>query len=361
MTDIEIRRISKTYPGATEPAVKDISLAVEKGTIVTLLGPSGCGKTTILRIIAGFERAEKGEVLLAGRQVSGVDFWIPPEKRGVGMVFQDYALFSHLNVSNNVGFGYKGSDRTERVKEVLELVNLIGYEKRFPHELSGGQQQRVALARALTRRPLVVLLDEPFSNLDADLRVQMRLELKRILKETGTTAVFVSHDQKDALAISDRIAVINGGTIQQIGSPREIYQYPANIFVATFVGQSNLLKGVMAADGESVITSVGPFPCRHTHGHRAGEEVHISIRPDGLEMAGDGHIIGTVKELTYTGESFDAIIEVEARTGNQDLLVHIHPEEDVKTGDLISFKVLPHFVAVVGPESPGADPDNGTL
>ncbi len=348
MNDIELKKVSKTYPGAVEPAVKNIDLAVEKGSIVTLLGPSGCGKTTLLRIIAGFERAEEGKVFLGENLVSDKNNWLPPEKRDVGMVFQDYALFPHLNVEKNVGFGYKNSDREKRIREVLELVNLAGYEKKYPHQLSGGQQQRVALARALTRKPIVVLLDEPFSNLDADLRVQMRMELKRIIKETGTTAIFVSHDQKDALAISDQIVVIRNGIIQQIGSPREIYQYPDNVFVATFVGRSNLMKGIMADDRRTVHTPIGNLTCSHTHGHRPGEEVNISIRPDGLEMAEDGQIKGLVKDLTYTGEAFDAVIEVASHNEDRcDLMVHIHPEENVKVGSRISFKVIPDFVAAI--------------
>ena len=351
MTDIELRSITKTFPGADQPAVRDINLAVEKGMIVTLLGPSGCGKTTLLRIIAGFERPEEGEVLLAGKRVVGENIWVPPEQRGVGMVFQDYALFPHLTVAQNIGFGYKGSDKPERVREVLELVDLSGYEGRYPHQLSGGQQQRVALARALTRRPVVVLLDEPFSNLDADMRVQMRVEVKRILQEAGTTAIFVSHDQKDALAISDQVVIINEGVIQQIGTPRDIYQHPSNAFVATFVGQSNLLKGVMADDAQSVITDVGSFPCSHTHGHQAGAEVYISLRPDGLEMSPDGDIQGRIKGFTYTGEAYDAVITVETDDGSHDLLVHIHPEEAIAVGDWVAFKVLPHFVAVIDPVS----------
>ncbi|SDK84973.1 ABC transporter ATP-binding protein [Natronincola ferrireducens] len=352
MYDIELKRITKTYLGTDEPAVKNLSLNVEKGSIVTLLGPSGCGKSTTLRLLAGFERANAGSIALAGKVVSDENTWIPPEKRGIGMVFQDYALFPHLNVFDNVGFGYKAKDRRARVMEVLELVNLKGYEKRYPYELSGGQQQRVALARALTRRPVVVLLDEPFSNLDADLRVTMRVEVKRIIKEAGATAIFVSHDQKDALAISDKIVVMKEGVVQQIGSPREIYQYPQNRFVAGFVGQSNILKGQISQDGTSVITTaLGTVPCNHTHCMCAGEEVCISIRPDSLEMDTKGHIRGRVKEFTYTGEVIDAVIGIEASSGEeQSLLVHIHPDEDIRVGDTISFKILPNFVAVVKSE-----------
>ncbi|MTI96276.1 MAG: ABC transporter ATP-binding protein [Firmicutes bacterium] len=348
MYDIELKSVTKTYRGASAPAVKDINLAVEKGSIVTLLGPSGCGKSTTLRLIAGFEWADSGQISLAGKVVSNERTSIPPEKRGVGMVFQDYALFPHLNVFNNIAFGYKGKDRTARVREVLELVNLGGFDNRFPHELSGGQQQRVALARALARRPVVVLLDEPFSNLDADLRTQMRMEIKRIVKEAGTTAVFVSHDQKDALAISDRVVVMRDGVIQQNGSPRGIYQFPANKFVATFVGNTNILKGRIGHDGQSVDTELGILPCTHTHDLRPGEKVYISVRPDSLELADDGQIQGIMKEYTYTGESIDAVLEVPLAGGKtKDLLVHVHPEEMCKVGDKLSFTVLPNFVAVL--------------
>lgn len=347
MYDIELIGVSKFYAGAKEPAICNLSLGVEKGSIITLLGPSGCGKTTTLRLIAGFERAGRGTIALGGKVVSSENTWIPPEKRGVGMVFQDYALFPHLNVFDNVGFGYKNWDRSERVKEVLELVNLKGYERRFPHELSGGQQQRVALARALTRRPVVVLLDEPFSNLDADLRNHMRTEIKRIIKEAGTTAVFVSHDQKDALAISDRIVVMNNGIIQQNGTPRDIYQFPANKFVATFVGNTNILEGTIGADAQSVDTVIGNIPCTHTHDLGPGEKVYISVRPDSLELDEKGQIQGRMKQYTYTGEAIDAIIEVELPGGSHDLLVHIHPEEMFKVGDMLKFTVLPNFVAVL--------------
>ena len=348
MYDIKLKDVTKTYIGTKEPAVKDLNLYVEKGSIVTLLGPSGCGKSTTLRLIAGFEQPEEGSIALAGKKVCNHSTHIPPEKRGVGMVFQDYALFPHLNVFKNIGFGYKGKDYNSRVSEVIKSVGLTGYENRYPNELSGGQQQRVALARALVRKPVVILLDEPFSNLDADMRVQMRLEVKRIIKEAGATAIFVSHDQKDALAISDKIAVINEGVIQQYSTPKKIYQYPENKFVANFVGQSNILEGKMNKDERSVITNIGVIPCNHTHGFKSGEEVYISIRPDSLEMDEKGNITGCIKETIFTGESIDAVVEVKLNDGSkQELLTHIHPEEEVKIGDTIKFTVLPHFVAVI--------------
>lgn len=348
MYDIELRSVKKTYAGSPQPAVNNITLSLEQGSIVTLLGPSGCGKTTTLRLIAGFERADSGTITLAGHTVSDHSVFVPPEKRGVGMVFQDYALFPHLTVFDNIGFGYRDKDRRERIADVLEMVNLTGYEKRFPHELSGGQQQRVALARALARRPVVVLLDEPFSNLDADLRMQMRAEVRKIIKEANATAVFVSHDQKDALAISDRVIVMKDGTVQQDGTPREIYQFPENIFIANFVGQTNIIQGKIASDGVSVETKLGKIPCRHTHGMGPGASVHISIRAESLEMESEGPIAGRIKSSTYTGSTTDAFIEVKLADGTTtDLLVHIHPEIEVKPGDLTRFRVLPDFVAVI--------------
>jgi iron(III) transport system ATP-binding protein len=346
--DIELKGISKTYSGSKKEAVKELSLEVEKGNIITLLGPSGCGKTTILRLIAGFERADKGSISVAGKVVSDSSIWIPPEKRGIGMVFQDYALFPHLNVFENVGFGYKEKDKKKRVMEVLELVNLLGYEQRYVHELSGGQQQRVALARALTRKPEVVLLDEPFSNLDADLRATMRVEVRRIIKEAGATAVFVSHDQKDALAISDKIVVMKEGVVQQIGTSRDIYKRPGNKFVATFVGQSNILQGIIEKEGREVITEMGTLPCSYNHSACDGDTVCISIRPEGLEISDDGNIKGSIKHFTYTGESIEAIVSVKCpHCSPQDLLVHIDPEKEIKMGDTVCFRVLPNFVTVI--------------
>jgi iron(III) transport system ATP-binding protein len=347
MIAIELRAVSKTYPGAEEPAIRSVSLAVEKGMLVTLLGPSGSGKTTILRLIAGFERASAGEIMLAGQRVSGEGGWVPPERRGVGMVFQDYALFPHLTVERNVGFGYAGRDKQARIREMLDLVDLAGYEGRYPHELSGGQQQRVALARALARRPVVVLLDEPFSNLDAALRVHMRLELRRILQAAGATAIFVSHDQADALAISDRIVVLKDGAIQQVGSPREIYQSPSNRFVASFVGQSYLLEGVVAPDTGAVVTALGTFACNQNGSYRPGDDVYACIRPDGIEVVSEGGLEGIVTGLTYTGRSLDAVIEVRTDRACHALPVQLHPGATIRTGERVCLRVAPDAVVLV--------------
>jgi iron(III) transport system ATP-binding protein len=345
---IELQSVSKTYVGASTKAVDDFSLNVEKGSIITLLGPSGCGKTTLLRLIAGFEKPDTGSIFISGNPVSHQTTWIAPEKRGIGMVFQDYALFPHLTVFDNIGFGYTQKDRKTRVLEILELVNLNQLENRYIHELSGGQQQRVALARALAKRPSVILLDEPFSNLDADLKMMMRSEMKRIIKDSNSTAIFVSHDQKDALAVSDKIIVMKDGVIQQIGPSKEIYRHPKNRFVASFVGRSNILEGTLSDDGKSVHTSIGIVQCNQSNSLCCGKKVCLSIRPDSLEISNNSDLKGKIKQYSYTGERIDAIVTVTAADGSsQDLLLHTPPEKEINIGDTVCFNVIPNFVSVV--------------
>ena len=348
MFAITLENIIKTYPGSQKHAVDQVSFQVEKGEILTLLGPSGCGKTTLLRLIAGFETADSGRIILGEKTVDSFDFWLPPEKRGVGMVFQDYALFPHINVWENVGFGYKEKDRKERIREVLALVGLEGYEARYPHQLSGGQQQRVALARALTRRPLVVLLDEPFSNLDADLREYMRKEIRRILKAAGTTAVFVSHDQKDALALSDRVVVIHEGVLQQEGTPRKIYQYPKNHFVANFIGKTNLIPGVISPDMQYASTCLGNIPVSEGSRFSPGEEVQVSVRPENIQVVGEGGLQAVVTSSVYKGEMIEAELEVGMVCGKKQLLtVFLHPDNVYSQGDGIHVKILPGHIHIL--------------
>lgn len=233
--------IHKQFNGT--PVVQRFNLTVEAGQLVTLLGPSGCGKTTSLRLIAGFERPDSGRITLNGRSVYDGVQYVPAEKRQIGMVFQDYALFPHLDVAGNIAFGFKGERkaRQQRVQELLELVGMSEYGQRMPHELSGGQQQRVALARALAPAPSILLLDEPFSNLDTALRKQVRAEIRSILRKAGTTTVFVTHDQEEALSLSDRIAVIFEGEVRQLGTPDRIYNYPADAQIAAFIGEANFI------------------------------------------------------------------------------------------------------------------------
>ena len=350
MKAIELVNVKKDYPGCSVPAVDNLTLAVEEGEILTILGPSGCGKTTSLRLTAGFERPDQGRVILAGRTVTGPGQWVPPEKRKVGMVFQDYALFPHLTVEENIALGPPEENRKAKAGEMAALVNLKGLEKRYPHELSGGQQQRVALARALAGSPVVVLLDEPFSNLDTDLRSHMRREVTKIIKAAGTTAVFVTHDLKDALAVSDRVAVIKDGRLEQVGTPVDIYRHPETEFVATFVGKSTILDGEIGPDHCSVKTAIGTIPCAHTHNLPAGRPVKVSIRPDSFELDPEGDVRGIIKETVYGGNEIEAVLKAITRNGPVDLQVHIHPEENIREGSELRFHVLPEFVAVI--ESP---------
>ncbi|MFZ5651845.1 MAG: ABC transporter ATP-binding protein [Bacillota bacterium] len=350
MIQIQFKGVSKSYHSG-QAAVSDLTLEVQRGEIYTLLGPSGCGKTTTLRLAAGFERPDRGRISIAGSSVAGPGCWVPPEKRGLGMVFQNYALFPHLNVEDNVAFGLRGLParrRQARAGEFIELVGLSGYEKRYPHQLSGGQQQRVALARALCPGPLVVLLDEPFSNLDTDLKENMRIELRRIIKATGATAVLVTHDQKDALAISDRIMVMRSGTVQQVGDPRSIYLRPANRFVASFIGKSNILHGRVARDGLSVETEIGliPYDLRYLKG--AAGLVKLSVRPEGFELSDSSPIAGRVNTVNYLGSELECLVDVPmAGGGAREVLVRVGAGHHLSPGDTVFMRVLPQFVAVL--------------
>lgn len=351
MHQIAFEGVIKSYRPGLPAAVEDLSFTVQRGEIYTLLGPSGCGKTTTLRLVAGFEKPDRGRIVLAGNPVAGRDCWVPPEKRGVGMVFQNYALFPHLTIEGNVSFGLKrlpGDRRQGRVKEFLHLVGLSGYEKRYPHELSGGQQQRVALARALCPGPLVVLLDEPFSNLDTELREQMRDELKRIMRETGSTAVLVTHDQKDALAVSDRIMVMRSGASEQVGDPRSLYLRPASEFVAAFLGKSNVFSGRVAKDRRSVETEVGRLPWRPEQGNVAEGAVTLCVRPEGFELAEAGPVGGRVKGVDYLGSELEVRVEVPMPGGrSKELLVKADPRSTLAVGEPVSLRVRPEYVAVI--------------
>jgi iron(III) transport system ATP-binding protein len=272
-------------------AVDDASLCVDRGSVLALLGPSGCGKTTLLRLIAGFERPDAGTVGIAGREVAGPRVWVPPEQRRVGMVFQDYALFPHLTVSENVGFGLPRAARAKRVPALLAVVDLCGLGGRYPHELSGGQQQRVALARALAPAPDLVLLDEPWSNVDPQLREELRQEVSSILRPLGVTVVLVTHDREEAFSIADRVALVRHGRVVQEGSPEELYFSPASRWAAEFVGAGNVLSG--SVDGELVYTILGAFPANGVNGERV---VEVLVRPELLELrpdpAGSAEVVG---------------------------------------------------------------------
>lgn len=350
---IHLDNVTKRFwPGPVE-AVRELSIEVREGEILTVLGPSGCGKTTTLRLVAGFEVPDSGEVRIRGTAVAGPRCWIPPERRGVGMVFQDHALFPHLMVGENVMFGLDHlprADRKARAKDVLGIVDLGSVLDRYPHELSGGQLQRVALARALAPSPVVVLMDEPFSNLDAHLRNQVRDEVVGILRNTGVTCVLVSHDQRDALAISDRVAVMNHGKIEQVGPPREIYKHPESIFVATFVGRTNLLRGVVQNKDGCVLTDFGSF-CRVDRlGLPNGTEVIVAVRPDGFAPCPeeDAELRGPILSTTYAGAHFEAEVGIpSAHGGVRNLVVHLPPSRSYEVGEALSFRLVPEFASVV--------------
>ncbi len=277
-TALQVDNITKRF-GAVE-AVHEFSLHANEGEFITLLGPSGCGKTTILRLLAGFEQADTGTIRIGDTVVANKDTFLRAEKRHVGMVFQDYALFPHLNVQDNVAFGLNGSkkDKSKRAEEMLFLVGLAGYGERMPYELSGGQQQRVALARALAPQPDILLLDEPFSNLDAALRVQVRAEVRAILRKAGTTTIFVTHDQEEALSLSDKVAVIFDGELHQVGTPFELYTRPATRQVAAFVGEANFLKAnAKGSVAETVLGTVRLLSPKEG-------EIEVLIRPDMLHL-----------------------------------------------------------------------------
>lgn len=281
-------------------AIRDVSMQVRQGEILALIGPSGCGKTTLLRLIAGFECPHTGEILLQGKSVVSHANFVPPEKRGVGMVFQDYALFPHLNIGANIAFGLNQLSKTqhrERIQEMLEMVGLTGYEQRLPHELSGGERQRVALARALAPRPVVLLMDEPFSNLDADRRAQMRYEVRQIIKQSGITCIFVTHDQEEALFMGDRLAVLNRGVLEQIGAPEEIFQQPATRFVAEFMGETDFIQGIVTPTG--IHTEIGHLtqPIAHT----PGNQVEIALRADDVTFTIEQHGPAQIIEKIYRG------------------------------------------------------------
>ncbi len=293
-----ISHASKAYNGV--PVLHDISLSVGAEQITALLGPSGCGKTTTLRLIAGFEAPDSGTITIQGRVVASASVRVATEDRRVGMVFQEYALFPHLSVTDNIAFGLKGNarDKQARVADVLRLVGLSGTGARMPYELSGGQQQRIALARALAPKPDLLLLDEPFSNLDATLRGQIRTEVRAILKAAGTTCVFVTHDQEEALSLADEVAVMLGGRVAQVAPPQTLYRRPATREVAAFVGEANFLNG--EAQGATVVTALGRLPLREPH-HGA---VTVLLRPEGLRLStGAAPATATVLWREYYGHN----------------------------------------------------------
>lgn len=296
--------VTVTYPGRATgdvEAVRHASLEIPSGSIVALLGPSGCGKTSLLRAIAGLEHPRHGSISIGGRRVSDDHTWVHPESRSVGMVFQDGALFPHLTVADNVAFGLRSAaskmskrERSARVANMLDLVDLADLGDRLPGTLSGGQQQRVALARSLAPQPAVLLLDEPFSALDAALRVQVRADVADIVRDVGVTTVFVTHDQDEAFVLGDRVAVLRDGRIEQVGTPDELYRTPRTRWVAGFVGEANLVRGTVSADAAVAGTLLGDVPL--TADHQPGAAVDVLVRPEQVELRqGDCAVVNTVE------------------------------------------------------------------
>lgn len=310
---ITLDGVSKTHGPNSPVAVRGLSFTLKQREVLALLGPSGSGKTTTLRLIAGFDRPDGGRILLNGFPVSGEGLWVEPEERRIGMVFQDYALFPHLTLLDNVMFGLKGDSRKSRAdaaRRVLGVVGMGELAERYPHEISGGQQQRVALARALAPNPLVLLLDEPFSNLDTDMRAEMREELLRILRASETSAIMVTHDQEEALAVADRVGVISQGVLEQLSEPEVLYRQPRTRFVADFVGQSDFIPGVV---GDAIETEVGHFP--NDTGLPAGARVELLVRPDEVEVEASDDGDAVVERRRFRGA--ESLYHLTLRSGVQ--------------------------------------------
>jgi putative spermidine/putrescine transport system ATP-binding protein len=326
MAELELIEVQKTFKAVE--AVSGVSLEVEEGEFFALLGPSGCGKTTLLRLIAGFIQPTAGRILLQGKDIAG----LPPEKRDMGMVFQDYALFPHMSVFDNIAFGLrmrkvKREEIRRRIEQSLEQVDLVGYEDRYERELSGGEAQRIAVARVLVIEPRLLLLDEPLSALDKKLREEMKYWIKELQRSLGITTIYVTHDQSEAMAMSDRVAVMSTGRVEQIGSPREIYERPESRFVSDFIGDANLLEGeVSGLDEAGVSVVVEGLHVRASHsaeGIRAGQAVSVMVRPEhvllGTQAAGlDANAYeGAVIHRTYQG----TIVRYEIRLADKQLIV----------------------------------------
>ncbi|WP_436929285.1 ABC transporter ATP-binding protein [Halosimplex halobium] len=326
---LELDGVVRSY--ATETAVEDLSLTVGDGEVLTLLGPSGCGKTTTLRLVGGLEHPDAGSIELRDAAIADADdgTFVPPERRGIGLVFQDFALFPHMTAAENVAFGlddWDEADRRERVAELLSLVDLAEHGDDYPGELSGGQKQRVALARSLAPEPDVLLLDEPLSNLDVSLRVSMREEIRRIIDETGVTAIWVTHDQEEALSVADRVGIMNDGRLQQVGRPERIFERPASRFVASFLGRTGFLAAERQGDG--LATDLGRIDADRVADLDAthGQVVDVLVRPDDLRATptneADAH--GTITSRQYQGPSF--VYRVETAGGDTVHCLQNHTE-----------------------------------
>lgn len=345
MEVLSIKNLSKRFGQKLQYAVNSANLTVEKGELLALVGESGSGKTTLLRLIAGFEEADNGQIIINGEKVVDDNFSIKPEKRKIGMVFQDYALFPHLTVSENIEFGLSKNifkDKKARVQEVMQMVGLRSYANRYPFHLSGGQQQRVALARALAPNPGLILLDEPFSNLDAVLKDQVREEVRNIIKKAGATALFVTHDMRDALSSADRIAILKDGKIQQVGTPRELYETPKNLYVASFFGKINAMNAMAENGGYHL--KAGAIAGTKTE--KSGQAL-IAIRPENIEILTqpkEGTFPAKVVLAQYFGDHQQVHADIGAETH---VVIHAHEKILFQRGDDIFLRFNPDKIHVL--------------
>ncbi|HAJ99681.1 MAG TPA: hypothetical protein DCM62_06630 [Bacteroidales bacterium] len=336
---LAISHISKKFAGNKRFAVHDFSIEVNKGEIIALLGESGCGKTTILRMISGFEAPDKGSIILAGQEVVGDHVFVAPNKRGVGIVFQDYALFPNKTVEQNIVFGLSNFDKQSRKQKLMDAIAVCGldeFTQRYPHQLSGGQKQRVALARALAPQPKVMLFDEPFSNIDTLRKMQMREDIGKILRETQTTAIFVTHDTRDVLSLADRVAVLKEGVCQQIGTPSGVYRKPVNSYVARFFGKTNLFDALPVPGGFQ--TPMGLIHSKN-HSQLSTSKVQLSIRPDDFELCSpdaSGCFKAKVLNDQYMGSTRELTLNVcDCSDSNFEILLNV--SQDVCIDDRVCF------------------------
>ena len=346
---LHLDRIYHQFAKSAKPAVNQVSFKLRQGDLLGLLGSSGCGKTTLLRMIAGFERPQSGAIELAGQTVADQSIWQPPERRDVGMVFQDYALFPHLTVAKNIAFGLEQPRRKRfsakqiqhLVADAIALVSLTGLEKRYPHELSGGQQQRVALARALAPQPALVLLDEPLSNLDVQVRLRLRQEIRDILKTSQTTAIFVTHDQEEALSMCDLVAVMSDGNLEQIGTPEDIYQNPKSRFVAEFVTQANFLPAHWEDDGWQ--TEIGWFESERPD--RSPDHAAVMIRQEELQLIADSSSPVMIRDRQFLGREYRYWL---VTPSGQDIYARTAMSVNLVSGTMVRLSVESKLIRVFG-------------
>jgi iron(III) transport system ATP-binding protein len=345
---VEVRGVSKRFGSTT--AVDDVSISLGHGEFLTLVGPSGCGKSTLLRMIAGLLEPDEGEILLNGKSASSPGRWVPPEDRAVGLVFQENTLFPHLTVAGNIGFGLGRRSKSgiaKRVAEVLELVELPAHADRYPHELSGGERQRVALARAIAPEPTVLLLDEPFANLDPNLRAQVRLHTVEILRKANASALFVTHDQQEAMSVGDRVAVMGKGRVEQIGSPKTVFHLPQSHFVASSLGEAYFLPATYSGNG-SLHTEAGPCECPHDI---SGTDMEIMVRPHDVTFVEDPDGGSVVTSVEFLGAFL--LYEVQLPSGSRLRCLLPHTVE-VEPGARVQVQLAHGHVPVVLPVPPGA-------